>query len=128
MPNGSHGLPPSRPQSICNFTLAGDAYSVSSRTVRSLQVAPWLSAGPSAHNAYPSPDAQAASPVIPTVIVSASYRLSLGANRAIATMTRGADLTFATPPNCSFDSNIRKSVRRAGMRMLESDHWYAIRA
>src|SRR5207247_496692 len=41
MPNGSHGLQPSRPQIICNFTLAGDAYSVSSRTVRSHQVAPW---------------------------------------------------------------------------------------
>jgi hypothetical protein len=71
MPNGSHGIQPSRPQSLCNFTSAGDAYSVSSRTVRSPQVAPWLSTGPSAYNAYPPPDAQAASPVIPTVIASA---------------------------------------------------------
>jgi hypothetical protein len=80
-PNGSHGLQPSRPQSVCNFALAGDAYPVSSRTVRSPQVAPWLSAEPSSHNAYLPPDAQAASPVIPTVIVSAVivsalYRLS----------------------------------------------------
>ena len=72
MPNGSHGLQPPRPQIICNFALAGDAYSVSSRTVRSHQVAPWLSAGPSSHNAYPWPDAQAASPVIPTVIILAT--------------------------------------------------------
>jgi hypothetical protein len=53
MPNGSHGLPPRRPQSVCNFALAGDAYSVSSRTVRSPQVAPWLSAGPSSDNVSP---------------------------------------------------------------------------
>src|SRR5258707_65429 len=53
MPNGSHGLQPSRPQSICNFALAGDAYSVSGRTVRSSQVAPWLSAGPSSDNVSP---------------------------------------------------------------------------
>jgi hypothetical protein len=53
MPNGSHGLPPPRPQSICNFALAGDAYSVSGRTVRSSQVAPWLSAGPSSDNVSP---------------------------------------------------------------------------
>src|SRR5882757_3251456 len=32
-PNGSHGLPPPRPQSLCKFALAGDAYSVSCGTV-----------------------------------------------------------------------------------------------
>ncbi|MEN3377598.1 MAG: hypothetical protein V7604_2953, partial [Hyphomicrobiales bacterium] len=72
MPNGSHGLPPSQPQSLCNFALAGDAYSVSSRTVRPPQVAPWLSAGPSSEPvAYAPPDAQAALPPIPTVVVLA---------------------------------------------------------
>jgi len=73
--------------------LAGDAYSVSGRTVRSPQVAPWLSTGPSAHNAYPSPDAQAASPVIPTVIVKAiivsAIDLSHGARRAIGDSRQG---------------------------------------
>jgi hypothetical protein len=74
MPNGSHGLPPPRPQSICNFTTRGMRILSPARTVRSPQVAPWLSAGPSSvHLAYPLPDAQAASPIIPLFIASARH-------------------------------------------------------
>ncbi len=105
-PNGSHGLQPSRPQSVCNFALAGDAYSVSSGTVRSPQVAPWLSAEPSSHNAYLSPDAQAASLIIPTVIVLAIC-LSHGAHRAIATMP---------DRRSGRDPRNRQSLWRAGCR------------
>src|SRR4051812_45256477 len=94
--NGSHGLQPSRPQSVCNFALAGDAYSVSSRTVRSPQVAPWLSAEPSSYNVSPlSPDGQAASPIIPLLLTPSHDCLSHHARRAIATMS--GTTCFAKP-------------------------------
>jgi hypothetical protein len=108
LPYGSHALQPSRPQSVRKFPLAGDAYSVSGWTVRSPQVAPWLSAEPSSSRvAYPSPDAQAASPVIPTVIFPSlliigsvsAHTASMSATQSAARATGKAFLVRRAEPN-----------------------------